>query len=53
MHEKCIKYQDLVHGLIVTISDIMSEMNCVLPKEADELVTMMQTPDQRLTIDII
>lgn len=30
----------------------MSEMKCVTPEEADELISLMETEEKRLTIDV-
>lgn len=52
MHRKCVKYHDLVHGLLTTMSDMLSEMKCVTPAEADELLEAMAVDDFKLSVDV-
>jgi len=52
MHTKCVKYQDLVHGLFKILTELLSETKLITGTEALSIRLLTQVEDMKLTLDV-
>lgn len=51
MHRKCVKYQDLVHGLMRISKELLTETRIITTGEILQLNLLQQLDDLKLTMD--
>lgn len=51
MHRKCVKYQDLVHGLFRIAKELLTETRIISNNEVFQLNLLHQLDDLKLTMD--
>lgn len=52
MHTKCVKYQDLVHGLFKILTELLTETKLITGIEALSIRLLTQVEDMKLTLDV-
>lgn len=52
MHEKCVRYHDLIYNLINQIAGVFTEIKCLSFEQATNLKNSCNLKEMKLTLDI-
>ena len=52
VHTKCVKYHDLVYGMINTVAHFLQQMKVVEDDEVQQLLDLAQLEEVKLTMDV-